>query len=47
MAASPSKIMKRMVKINGRMLNVETTGPANGPVVVFLHHGLGAIHLKN
>jgi pimeloyl-ACP methyl ester carboxylesterase len=29
--------------INGHNLNVETYGPANGPAVVLLHHGLGSI----
>jgi len=31
------------MEINGRKLWVESAGPDNGPVVIFLHHGLGAI----
>jgi pimeloyl-ACP methyl ester carboxylesterase len=30
--------------INGHNLNVEIHGPASGPAVVLLHHGLGSIH---
>ena len=35
--------MKQQLEVNGRKLSIESAGPANGPVVVFLHHGLGAI----
>jgi pimeloyl-ACP methyl ester carboxylesterase len=35
--------MKQLLEINGRLLSIESTGPVDGPVVVFLHHGLGAI----
>jgi len=35
--------MKHLVEINGHDLCIETTGPVDGPVVLFLHHGLGAI----
>jgi pimeloyl-ACP methyl ester carboxylesterase len=30
------------MRINGHELNVEFSGPENGPVVVLLHHGLGS-----
>ena len=29
--------------VNGHFLNVETYGPAEGPAVVLLHHGLGSV----
>jgi pimeloyl-ACP methyl ester carboxylesterase len=32
-----------MIIVNGHSLNVETHGPADGPAVVLLHHGLGSI----
>lgn len=35
--------MKQLVEINGHELCIETTGPNDGPAVLFLHHGLGAI----
>jgi pimeloyl-ACP methyl ester carboxylesterase len=35
--------MKQHLEINGRKLCIETAGPSDGPVVLFLHHGLGAI----
>jgi pimeloyl-ACP methyl ester carboxylesterase len=35
--------MKQLLEINGHMLCVESTGPVDAPVVLFLHHGLGAI----
>ncbi len=35
--------MKTQLDVNGHTLAIETAGPADGPVVVFLHHGLGAI----
>lgn len=35
--------MKQQLQINGRKLSVESAGPEDGHVVVFLHHGLGAI----
>jgi pimeloyl-ACP methyl ester carboxylesterase len=35
--------MKQYLEVNGRTLPIETAGPEDGPVVVFLHHGLGAI----
>ena len=35
--------MKQQLEINGRKLSIESAGPEDGPVVVFLHHGLGAI----
>jgi pimeloyl-ACP methyl ester carboxylesterase len=35
--------MKQLVEINGHDLCIETVGPPDGPVVIFLHHGLGAI----
>jgi len=35
--------MKQQLQINGRKLSIESAGPEDGPVVVFLHHGLGAI----
>lgn len=35
--------MKTHLDVNGRSLAIEATGPAEGPVIVFLHHGLGAI----
>jgi pimeloyl-ACP methyl ester carboxylesterase len=35
--------MGQLLEINGHLLNIETAGPVDGPVVVFLHHGLGAI----
>jgi pimeloyl-ACP methyl ester carboxylesterase len=31
------------MRVNGHSLNVETHGPADGPVVVLLHHGLGSV----
>jgi pimeloyl-ACP methyl ester carboxylesterase len=34
--------MKQQLEINGRKLSLESAGPANGHLVVFLHHGLGA-----
>jgi pimeloyl-ACP methyl ester carboxylesterase len=30
--------------INARNLNVEIHGPAHGPAVILLHHGLGSTH---
>jgi pimeloyl-ACP methyl ester carboxylesterase len=35
--------MKQLLEINGHLLNIHSTGPDDGPVVLFLHHGLGAI----
>jgi len=35
--------MNQQLEVNGRKLWVESAGPENGPVVIFLHHGLGAI----
>jgi pimeloyl-ACP methyl ester carboxylesterase len=35
--------MKQSQQINGHKLCLETSGPSNGPAVIFLHHGLGAI----
>jgi len=35
--------MKQQLEVNGRKLSLESAGPANGHLVVFLHHGLGAI----
>ena len=35
--------MNQLLEINGHLLNIESSGPVDGPVVVFLHHGLGAI----
>ncbi|UCF28446.1 MAG: alpha/beta hydrolase [Chloroflexota bacterium] len=36
--------MKHFKEINRHSLCIETIGPDDGPVVIFLHHGLGAIH---
>jgi pimeloyl-ACP methyl ester carboxylesterase len=38
----PSTTRKTML-INGHQLYVETSGPQNAPLVVLLHHGLGAV----
>ena len=35
--------MKQLLDIKGRNLLIETAGPGYGPVLVFLHHGLGAV----
>lgn len=35
--------MKQHQDVIGHTLSIETAGPADGPVIVFLHHGLGAI----
>jgi pimeloyl-ACP methyl ester carboxylesterase len=35
--------MKHLLEINGHNIYLESTGPADGPVVLFLHHGLGTI----
>jgi pimeloyl-ACP methyl ester carboxylesterase len=35
--------MKRQFDINGHLISVHTDGPENGPAVVLLHHGLGAV----
>ena len=35
--------MKQQLQINGRKLSIESAGSEDGSVVVFLHHGLGAI----
>ena len=35
--------MKQHLEINGRKLCIKSAGPDAGPVVLFLHHGLGAI----
>ncbi len=34
--------MEQLLEINGHLLNTLSTGPDDGPVVLFLHHGLGA-----
>lgn len=34
--------MKRKIPINGHQLYAEMYGPGNGPVIVLLHHGIGA-----
>ncbi len=35
--------LQKTVIVNGHFLNVETNGPATGPAVVLLHHGLGSV----
>lgn len=35
--------MEPHLDVSGRGLVIKTAGPADGPAVVFLHHGLGAI----
>lgn len=35
--------MVQHLDVNGHALTIESAGPADSPVVVFLHHGLGAI----
>lgn len=44
MVDDPSEIsVKMQMVINGHNLNVEQYGPANGPHVILLHHGLGSV----
>lgn len=33
----------QLLDVNGRRLAIQSAGPESGPVLVFLHHGLGAI----
>ena len=35
--------MIQLLDVNGRRLAIQSAGPESGPVLVFLHHGLGAI----
>lgn len=35
--------MKQQFDINGHLISVQTEGPEDGPAVVMLHHGLGAV----
>ncbi len=35
--------MKQQLQVNARKLSLESAGPENGHLVVFLYHGLGAI----
>lgn len=35
--------MKQLLVVNGRELAFQSAGPDDGPVLVFLHHGLGTI----
>jgi len=35
--------MKQLLDVNGKRLAIQSAGPESGPVLVFLHHGLGAI----
>lgn len=35
--------MNQQLRVNGHKLALAISGPEDGPVVVFLHHGLGAI----
>jgi len=36
-------LVKKTILINGHNLNLEHSGPEDGPVVILLHHGLGSV----